>query len=170
LQTKNLLPVVLGVVLLSISATSVFADPWYGSNAVTIGDQYSLQTLNGVAEAWINGRLVTSPANLDLQVQVTYVGPYNVVFRVLSGTFQVGDKNYVIDVGVWRGDYNLPAHTSVYQGPATASNGGIGYLVLYGQDTSLSNGGVLVHIYSDFAGEYDALWHVSLAAIRYQTK
>jgi len=169
MRTKNLLPVVLGVVLLSISATSVLADPWYGGNAVAVGDQYSLQTLNGVAQAWINGRSVTSPANLELQVQVTFVGPYNVVFRVLSGTFQVGNKNYVIDVGVWRGDYNLETHTSVYQGPATASNGGTGYFVLYGQDTGLANGGVLVHVYSDFTGEYDALWHVSLAAIRYQT-
>jgi hypothetical protein len=100
---------------------------------------------------------------------VTYVGPYNVVFRALSGTFQVGNRNYAIDVGRWRGDYNLQTHTSVYQGPATAQDGGIDYFILYGQDAGLSNGGVLMHLYSDFTGEYDALWHVNLAAIRYQT-
>jgi len=33
----------------------------------------------------------------------------------------------------------------------------------------VSNGGVSMHVYSDFTGEYGALWHVSLAAIRYQT-
>jgi hypothetical protein len=101
-------------------------------------------------------------------VRVTFVGPYNVVFRVLSGTFQVGNKDYVIDVGLWRGDYNLETHASLYQGPATAPDGGAGYLTLYGQDTGESNGSVLMHINSDFRGEYDALWHVSLAAVRYQ--
>jgi len=168
LQTRNLIPIVLGVVLLCTSVTAVFADPWYGSNSVAVGDQYSLTTVQGIAQAWIDGRLVTSSANLELQVQVTFVGTYNVVFRVLSGTFQVGGKNYQIDVGLWRGDYNLETHTSVYQGPATATNGGVGYFTLYGQDAGSSNGGVLVHISSDFRGEYDALWHVSLAAVRYQ--
>jgi hypothetical protein len=99
---------------------------------------------------------------------VTFVGPINVVFRVLSGTFQVGNRDYVIDVGLWRGDYNLETHTSVYQGPATAPDGGVGYFTLYGQDTGVSNGGVLTHVYSDFRGEYGALWHVNLAAVRYQ--
>jgi hypothetical protein len=104
-----------------------------------------------------------------LQVQVTFVGPYNVVFRVLSGTFQVGGKDYAINVGLWRGDYNLQTHSSVYEGPATAPNGGEGHFTLYGVDTGVSNGGVQMHVYSDFTGEYDALWHVSLAAVRYQT-
>jgi len=167
LRTKNLIPVFLGVVLLCISATSVFADPWYGS--VAVGDQYSVTTLTGYAQAWISGRLVTDPASLLLQVQVTFVGPYNVVFRVLSGTFQVGGKDYAINVGLWRGDYNLQTHSSVYEGPATAPNGGEGYFTLYAVDTGVSNGGVLMHVYSDFTGEYDALWHVSLAAVRYQT-
>ena len=164
-----MIPIVLAVVLLCISATSVFADPWYGSASVAVGDQYSITTLQGIAQAWIEGGLVTSSANLELQVQVIFVGPYNVVFRVLSGTFQVGNKDYTIDVGVWRGDYNIETHTSIYQGPATAPNGGIGYFVLYGQDTGVTNGGVLIHVYSDFRGEYDALWHVSLTAVRYQT-
>jgi hypothetical protein len=146
----------------------VFADPWYGSNSVAVGDQYSVTTLSGTAQAWIDGRLVTTPANLELLVQVTYVGPYNVVFRVLSGTFQVGDKDYVINVGLWRGNYNLETHASIYQGPATALNGGIGYFTLFAEDTGMSNAGVLMHVYSDFRGEYDALWHVSLTAVRYQ--
>jgi len=169
LQTKNLIPIVLGVVLLSISATSVFADPWYGSGAVVVGDQYSVTTISGFAQAWIDGRWTTVSASLELQVQVTFVGPYNVVFRVLSGTFQIGGKNYAINVGLWRGTYNLQTRSSIYQGPATAPNGGIGYFTLYGEDIGISGGGVLTHVYSDFRGEYGALWHVSLTAVRYQT-
>jgi len=149
--------------------TSVFADPWYGGTAVAVGDQYSVNTIHGLAQAWIDGRLVTTSADLELQVQVTFVGPNNVVFRVLSGTFQVGYVNYIVDVTRWQGVYSLDTHTSVYEGPATAPNGGIGYFTLYGQDTGLSNGGVLAHVFSDFTGEYGATWHVELATIRYQT-
>jgi hypothetical protein len=168
MRTKNLIPLPLGVFLLCLSITSVYADPYYGGSSVAVGDQYSVTTLNGFAQAWIDGRLVTGPANLQLQVQVIYVGPYNLVFRVLSGTFQVAYKDYRIDVGAWRGYYSLQSRYSVYQGPATAPNGGLGYFTLYGQDGSPSNGGVLMNLHSDFTGEYDALWHVSLTAIRYQ--
>jgi len=169
MQVKSLVPVVLGVVLLSLTVTSVFADPLFSGNAVAVGNQYSINTVNGSAEAWIDGRLVTGPANLQLQVQVSYVGPYNVHFQILSGTFLVANKNYVVTVSQWYGNYNLQTHTSVYQGPATAPNGGIGYFTLYGQDIGLGNGGVVTHINSNFVGEYGALWHVSLTAVRYQT-
>ena len=169
MKTKNLVPIFLGIVILSISVTFVLADPWYGPASVALGDQFSITTLNGFAQAWIDGRSVTDSANLALTVQVTFVGPYNVVFRVVAGTFQVGGKNYAIDLGAWRGDYNLQTHSSLYQGPTTAPNGGTGHFTLYGEDIGASNGGVLTHIYCDFTGEYGALWHVSLAAIRYQT-
>ena len=103
MRTKHVPPILLGVVLLSLSLTTVFADPLYAGNTVAVGDQHSVTTTNGFARAWINGQWVTGPANLELQVQVTFVGPYNVVFKVLSGIFQVMYKNYVIDVGLWRG-------------------------------------------------------------------
>ena len=169
MKTINLIPIFLGIVILSVTATSVLADPWYGPASLAPGDQFSITTLNGFAQAWIDGRLVTDTANLALTVQVTFVGPYNVVFRVVAGAFQVGGKDYAIDVGAWRGDYNLQTHSSIYQGAATAPNGGTGYFTLYGEDLGVSNEGVLTHIYSNFTGEYGALWHVSLSAIRYQT-
>jgi hypothetical protein len=88
---------------------------------------------------------------------------------VLSGTFQIGAKNYAINAGLWRGYYNLQTHSSTFEGSATAPNGGIAYFTLYGEDAGVSNGGVLMHVYSDFTGEYDALWHVNLTTVRYQT-
>jgi hypothetical protein len=168
MQTKHLLPIVLGVVLLTVSAGSVFADPLFAGGNVAVGDVYSVTTLSGSARALVNSHWITGPANLELTVQVTYVGPHNVVFKVLSGSFQINYKPYVIDTGHWRGDYNRDTHTSVYQGPATAPNGGKGYFVLYGQDTGVSGTGVYMHIVSDFRGEYDALWHVDLNAFRYK--
>jgi len=167
MQRKHLLPIVLGVAFLSVSVTSVFADPLY-TGTLAAGDQYSIITLHGLAQAWVNGQLLTGPANLELTVQVTFVGPHNVIFQILVGTFQIRNKDYVVDVGRWRGDYNFDTHTSVYQGPATAPDGGIGYFVIYGQDIGYGSGGVLMHVSSDFLGEYNARWDVELATVRYQ--
>jgi hypothetical protein len=101
-------------------------------------------------------------------VQVTFVGPHNIVFRVVDGTFQIRAKPYSIDIGHWRGDYNRDTHTSVYQGPATAPDGRQGYFVLFGADTGSTNTGVYMHIVRDFRGEYGALWHVDINAFRSQ--
>ena len=161
-------PVLLGVVLLSLVATSVSADPLVAGGAVAVGDQYMVTTISGTASAWINGQRVTSQANLQLQVQATFVGPHNIVFKVLSGTFQIGDKPYTIDVGHWRGDYDRGAQTSTYQGPATAPDGRPAYLLMFGQDTRDTSTGAYVHILSDFRGEYGAVWHVDITAFRNQ--
>jgi len=118
------------------------------------------------ARAWINGAWVTGPADLQLQVQVTFVGAYNVVFRILSGSFQILGKDYTIDVGHWRGDYNLLAHSSEYQGPATAPDGGQAYFDLFGQDTGKAGQSIRVNIESNFRGEYGALWHINISALR----
>ena len=167
MQMKRLLPLLLGVVLVSVSASSVLADPLFAGGNVAVGDQYAITTINGEARAWIDGHWVTGPANLQLVVQVTYVGPENVVFKVVSGTFQILNKPYTIDVGNWRGIYNRDTETAVYQGPATAPDGRPAYVVLFGQDTTQTQQGVYMNVHSDFRGEYGALWHVNLTCFRY---
>ena len=135
---------------------------------MAVGDQYSIRTLNGQARAWVSGRLVTGPGNLQLTVQVTFVGLHNVVFRVVDGTFQIRAKQYSIDVGHWRGEYNRDTQTSVYQGPATAPDGRQGYFVLFEADTGSTSADVYMHIVSDFRGENGALWHVEINVFRTQ--
>jgi len=168
MQSKHLIPIALGIVLVSLSATTALADPLSSGMLVSVGNKYTITTIHGQAQAWINGEWTTGPANIRLQVQVTYVGPHNVLFRTLSGTFSVDNKNYAIDPTRWNGDYNLNTHTAAYQGPATAPNGEIGYFALYAQDTGFGSGGVLVHATSNFSGEYGVLWHIDLAVVRYQ--
>jgi len=167
MKMRHLLPISLGIILVVLSATSAYAEPTYSSGGLLVGNQFVITTIRGEARTWIDGHWLTAPANLQLQVQVTFAGPYNVVFRVLSGTFQVNDKTYAVDSGHWRGDYNLETHTTIYQGPATAPNGGTGYFVLYAQDTGAGSPGVFMNISSDFLGEYGSLWHVQLSAYRY---
>jgi hypothetical protein len=135
----------------------------------TVGDQYLITTTNGEARAWINsamGYRTSRSTAPQLQVQVTFVGAYNVVFRILSGNFQILGKDYTIDVGNWRGDYNLLTHSSEYQGPATAPDGGQAYFDLFGQDTGQAGQRVHVNIVSDFRGEYGVLWLINISALR----
>lgn len=166
LQIKRLLPILLGIALVGLSIGSVSADPLLSSGNVAVGDRYLITTILGEARAWIAGHWVTGPANLQLLAQVTYAGTHNVIFKVLSGTFQVNNKPYSIDVGQWRGDYNRDTHTTVYQGPATAPDGKRGYFVLFGRDTAGAQQGVFMNIWSDFVGEYGALWHIELNSFR----
>jgi hypothetical protein len=114
MKTKYMLPVFLGVVLLSLATASAFAEPLVAGGNVAVGGQYTVATISGTARATVDGHLITGPTNLQLQVQVTFVGPHNILFKVLSGTFQVQYKAYMIDVGHWRGDYNRDVHTTVY--------------------------------------------------------
>ena len=166
---KRMLPVILSVVLFGLAVSSVFADPLVAGGVVAVGDQYGVTTISGTASAWIYGQRVTYQANLQLQVQVTFVGPHNIIFKVLAGTFQIGNKPYTIDVGHWRGVYNRDTQSSIYQGPATAPDGRPAYFVMFGQDIRATSTGTYVHSLSDFLGEYGALWHVDITAFRDQT-
>ena len=137
--------------MVSLTASSVFANPLFVGGNGGVGDRYAVTTIRGEARAWIDGRWVIGPANLQLLVQVTYVGPHNIVLKVLSGTFQVNYKPYTIDVGHWRGDYNRDAHTAVRERK---------------KDTTDTQQGVFMTVRSDFRGEYGALWHIELASYR----
>ena len=151
MKTKHLLPVILGAVLVTLAVTSVYAEPLVAGGNVIVGNQYTVATIRGEARAWVNGQWLTVPADLQLQVQVTFVGPYNIVFEVISGSFEVRNKPYTIDVGNWRGDYNRNTAISVYQGPVTAPDGRNGYFVLFGRDTTQAQQGTYMNVYSDFA-------------------
>lgn len=165
-QIKRLLPILLGIAFLGLPIGSVSADPLVSAGNVAVGDRYLITTIRGEAKAWIDGHWVMGTANLQVLGQVTYAGPHNIVFKVLSGTFQVNYKAYAIDVGHWRGDYNRDTNTAVYQGPATAPDGKRGYFVFYGKDNTVTQQGVFMTIRSGFLGEYGALWHIELASFR----
>lgn len=167
MQTKHLLTAVLGAVLLTLAASAVYVDPLVAGGNVMVGSQYTVTTMRGEARAWVDGQWLSGSADLTLQVQVTFVGTNNIVFKVISGSFRVRDKPYIIHVGNWRGDYNRNTQASVYQGPATAPDGRNGYFILYGHDTSQVQQGAYMSIYSDLRGEYGALWHIVLIGFRY---
>ncbi len=167
MQTKRLLtPIILAFMMITVTLSSAYADPFLLAGNVVVGNLYSISTTTGRARAWINGAWATGPADLQLQVQITFVGPYNIIFRIVSGTFQIRYKQYAIDSGRWRGDYNLITHSSEYRGPATAPDGGQAYFVLSAQDTIETGQVAYMNIQSNFRGEYGALWQVTILAYR----
>jgi len=163
MKAKFVSTILLGLMLLSLAPSYVLANP---DDDFAVGARYQITTITGSARAWIDGSWVIGPANLNMVVEVTYSGPHNVVFKVLTGTFTVRYKPYVIDTGHWRGDYNRDTHTAVYQGPATAPDGRHGYFVLFSTDDGVSGTGVYMHVLSDFRGEYGALWHIKMTSFR----
>src|SRR3972149_8094994 len=83
MQSNRLLPILLGVVLVNLTASSVFANPLFVGGNGGVGDRYAVTTIRGEARAWIEGRWGMGPAKLELVVQVTYVGTHNIVFKGL---------------------------------------------------------------------------------------
>jgi hypothetical protein len=167
MKQRNLLLCLLSIALVALVTTPVFADSLSAGNVVP-GDRYAITTMSGEARAWVSGSWITSPADLQLVVEVTYTGPHNVVFKVLSGTIQFNGKIYNIVGSSWRGDYNRDVHTCVYQGPALAPNGQRTFFVIYGQDTEPTQQGTYMQIWSAFRDEDRILWRINLQTYRFK--
>jgi hypothetical protein len=95
MQRKQLSLCLLALAFIALATVPAFADP-VASGAAAIEDRYAVTTISGEARAWVSGSWIKSSADLQLIVQVTYVGPNNVVFKVLLGTIQFNDKVYSI--------------------------------------------------------------------------
>ena len=153
--------------MIAVATTPAFADSPASRNLIP-GDRYAITTMSGEARAWVHGSWVTSPADLQLMVEVTYASQHNVVFKVLSGTIQFNGKVYSIVRSAWRGDYNRDTHTCVYQGPAIAPNGERAFFVIYGQDTVPTQQGTYMHMWSAFRDEDMILWKMNLQTYRFK--
>ncbi len=135
MREKQLPLFLVALALIVLMAVPAFADP-VAATSPSIGDRYPITPISGEARAWVTGSWVVSSANLQLVVQVTNVGPNNIIFRTLSGTIRFDDKVYNIVADGWRCDYNRVSKTCVYQGPAITPNGARASFIIYGPDTS----------------------------------
>jgi len=167
MKRNNLSLCLLALAFIALTTVPAFADP-LASGDVVPGDRYAITTISGEARAWISGSWVTSPADLQLIVEVTYAGEHNVVFKVLSGTIQFNGKVYNIVASAWRGDYNRDIHTCIYQGPAAAPNGQRAFFVIYGQDTTHTQQGTYMRMWSAFRDEDRILWRINLQTYRFK--
>lgn len=155
------------VAFIALTTVPAFAASTAGSD-LAVGDRYAITTISGEARAWVSDSWSTSPADLQLVVEVTYAGPQNVVFKVLSGTIQFNDKVYTIIASGWRGDYNRGTNTCIYQGPATAPNGERASFIIYGHDTLSAQQGTYMNMRSGFRDEDRIVWRISLLTYRFK--
>jgi hypothetical protein len=167
MHAKKLPFFLVALALIAVLTIPAFADPIASGN-VAVADRYAVTTISGEARAWVSGAWVISPADLQLTVQVTYVGTNNIIFRVLSGTIQFNDKVYRIVADGWRGDYNRVSKTCVYQGPAIAPNGERSFFIIYGHDTRDTQQGTYMRMWSAFRDENAILWRIDLQTYRFK--
>ncbi len=167
MRAKQVSFCLLALAFIALATVPAFADS-LASGDVAVGDRYAVTTISGEARAWVSGSWIKSPADLQLLVQVKYVGPNNVVFKVLSGTIQFNDKVYSIVASVWRGDYNRVSNTCIYQGPATAPNGQRAFFVIYGRDTLHVQQGTYMRMWSAFCDEERIVWRIDVYTYRFK--
>jgi hypothetical protein len=167
MRAKRFCFCLLAIVVVALVVTPVFADPLF-SGTVSVGDRYAITTISGEAHAWIGGSWVATPADLQLVAEVTYAGPHNVVFRIISGTIQFNGQTYAIAATAWRGDYNRDSHTCLYQGPAVAPDGQRAFFIVYGRDTQSVQQGTYMDMWSAFRDEDRTLWRISLTTYRFK--
>ncbi len=167
MRTKQASSCLLALAFIALATVPAFADS-LASGDVAVGDRYAVTTISGEAHAWVSGSWMKSPADLQLVVQVTHVGPNNVVFKVISGTIQFNGKVYSIAASGWRGDYNRASNTCIYQGPATAPNGQRTFFIIYGRDTLHVQQGTYMRMWSAFRDEDRILWRIDLYTYRFK--
>ncbi len=166
MREKQLLLFVVAMALIALMAVPAFADLVVATSP-SIGDRYAITPISGEARAWVAGSWVVSSANLQFVVQVTNVGPNNIIFRTLSGSIRFDDKVYIVADG-WRGDYNRVSKTCVYQGPAIALNGARAFFIIYGHDTSDTRQDTYMRMWSAFRDENAVLWRIDLQTYRFK--
>ena len=167
MQTKRLPLCLLTLCFIALGAVPALADS-IATGDVVVGDRYAITTMSGEARAWVSGSWLVSPVDLQLRVQVTYVGPHNIIFRVLSGTIQFNGKVYAIVASGWRGDYNRDSNTCVYQGPAIVPSGQRTFFIIHGIDTYHVQQGTYMRMWSVFRDEDRIVWRIDLQTYRFK--
>lgn len=153
--------------LIALTTVPAFADPVVTAGP-SIGDRYTTTSISGEAWAWVAGSWVVSSASLQLIVQVTAVEFNNIIFRTLSGTIRFDGKVYNMVADGWRGDYNRVSKTCVYQGLMIAPNGARAFFTISGHDTSDTQQGTYMRMWSTFRDENAVLWRIDLQAYRFK--
>jgi hypothetical protein len=167
MREKQLPLFLVALALIALMTVPAFADPIAATSPST-GDRYAITPISGEARAWVAGSWVVSSASLQLVVQVTNVGPNNIIFRTLSGTIRFDGRVYNIVADGWRGDYNRVSKTCVYQDPAVAPNGARAFFIICGHDTSDTQQGTYMRMWSAFRDENAVLWRIDLQTYRFK--
>lgn len=166
MREKQLPLFLVALALIALMTVSAFADS-VAATSPSIGDRYAT-TISGEARAWVAGSWLVSSADLQPVVQVTNVGPNNIASRTLSGTIRFDGMVYNIVADGWRGDYNRVSKTCAYQGTVITPGGARAFFTICGHDTSDTQQGAHMRMWSAFRDENAVLWRIDLQTYRFK--
>lgn len=154
------------VVMISLMATSAFADPW--TTNAGLGDVYAVTTIRGEARTIVDGHVVVRPADLQLNIRVAEINDDWIGFRVLSGTIQIGDHVFHVVREWWRGLYNKDRGIAVYEGWGRDANGQLIHFVFRSVDVRQTQQGCFMDVTEMVRGPGGHYWKLDLKAYRFR--
>jgi len=154
------------LLMLALVVVPVFADP-LTTNA-KVGDVYIVTTIEGDAKAFVQGKVVTVPASVELRCQITEVHRDWVFFKVTRGEIVVDGREYMISREWWRGVYNRNSNEAYYQGWAVDGAGHRAFFILHTLDKRPTQEGCFMEMNGVFRDPCGVYWRLELLTYRYK--
>lgn len=136
----------LAAILIMVPSMMIVPALAFALNDASIGDRYAIITIEGEAKTKIQGQVVTTPASVELLVEVKEVYGNWVLFKVNWGKIEVDGVTYDVIIGWWRGSYNKITHIGQYEGWAQDSDGNNVYFVLHTLDLKQTQEGCFMRM------------------------
>jgi len=162
----NILLASTAFLMLALVVIPVFADP-LTTNA-RVGDVYIVTTIEGEAKAFLEGKVVTVPASVELRCQITEVHRDWIFFKVTWGKTVIDGHQYMVLREWWRGVYNKNSNEGCYQGWAVDGAGRRAHFILHTLDKRPTHEGCFMEmngVFKDLCGVY---WRLELLTYRYK--
>lgn len=135
----------------------------------SVGDKYTVITINGKAITRIEGEIVTEDASVWLVCQITEKHRNEVLFKVTEGVIEVNGTAYEVIPRWWRGYYNKRTKTAWYQGYAQDEGGNKAYFGLHTIDTESTPEGCFMRMVGAFRTPEKVYWKLVVQTYRYKS-
>lgn len=160
----------LGLTALMIMAPSMMITPALASslNDASIGDKYAIITIKGEAKTKIQGQVITTPASVELSVEVKEIYGNWILFKVNWGAIEVDGVTYDVIGGWWRGSHNKITHVGQYEGWAQDEYSNNVYFVLHTFDLKQTQEGCFMRMNGAFKDPEGNYWLLNLLTYRFK--
>jgi len=160
----------LGLTALLILAPSMMITPALASsfNDASIGDKYAIITIKGEAKTKIQGQVITTPASVELIMEVTEIYQDWILFKVNRGEIEVDGVTYYVISGWWRGSHNKITHIGQYEGWAQDNNGNNVYFIIRTSDLNQTQEGCFMGMKGAFRDPEGNYWLLNLLTYRFK--
>ncbi len=160
----------LGLTALLILVPSMMITPALAIslNDASIGDKYAIITIKGEAKTKNQGQVITTPASVELIVEVKETYQDWVLFKVNCGKIEVNEITYNVISEWWRGSYNKITHVGQYEGWAQDNDGNNVYFVLRTSDLKQTQEGCFMRMKGAFKDPEGNYWLLNLLTYRFK--